>query len=260
MRVTSPAPAFVLRRRGVDLRFRFARLAERARVAPDYVRVRVVGADLDGFGAASADDDHVRLFFPAEEVDTVEAMREAPSREFTPLAWGGAGADAWLDLEFVVHGDVGVAGVWADTAPIGALIGIGGPRGTIEIDGSPDAWLIAADETAIAQVRRYCRRMPTASAGRILVEVADAAHEPAIDSPVPVEFVHRGADAPGQALARRLDALDAADRPDGDVFVFIAAEQAIVKAGRALALDRWGLDPERIVIKGYWRAEEHDAP
>ncbi|MDQ1128919.1 siderophore-interacting protein [Microbacterium sp. SORGH_AS_0888] len=257
--MTLPTPRFTLERHPLDLRFRFARLVERVSLSPDYVRLRVGGGDLEGFGAASADDDHVRLFFPSEDVDTVDAMRAQPSREFTPLAWGGSGERAWLDLEFALHGDDGVAGVWAATAPIGAQIGVGGPRGTIAIDGEPDAWFLAADETAIAQVRRYCRRMSPSSTGRVLIEVADAARELAIESPVPVEFVHRGADAPGSALIRRLEALDAVDRPGGDVFVFVAAEQSIVRTGRALALERWGLDAEKVVIKGYWKSEETGA-
>lgn len=254
--MTLQAQPFTLERSPVDLRFRFARLRERTVIAPDYVRVRVVGADLEGFGAHSGDDDHVRLFFPPAEVDTVEAMREAPSREFTPLAWGGSGDDAWLDLEFAVHGDVGVAGVWAANAPIGAQLGIGGPRGTLRIAGDPDARLLVADETAIAQVRRYAARIHPSSNARIVIEVPDAAHEVAIETAAPVEFVHRGTDAAGTALVAWLDAQGADARPAGDVFVFVAAEQQVVKAGRALAVERWGLDSDRIVVKGYWKADE----
>ncbi|WP_341769733.1 hypothetical protein [Agromyces protaetiae] len=29
-----------------------------------------------------------------------------------------------------------------------------------------------------------------------------------------------------------------------------------MKPGRALVLDRWGLDPEHVVVKGYWRRGE----
>ena len=57
-------------------------------------------------------------------------------------------------------------------------------------------------------------------------------------------------------LSARLDALTSADRPHGDVFAFIAAEQSIVRSGRALAIERWGLDADRIVVKGYWKRGE----
>ncbi|GAA4779939.1 siderophore-interacting protein [Microbacterium gilvum] len=247
--------SFSLERSRLDLRFRFTTLVSREWIGPDYVRVRVQGDDLRGFGEGSGHDDHIRIFFPDDAPETVEEMREAPSREFTPLSWG----DDWLDLEFAVHGDEGVAGVWAANAPIGSLLGVGGPRGTVTVSGAPGGWLLAGDETAIPQIRRYAAAIPVGADARILVEVADAAHEVAIDAPVDVEYVLRDGAAPTTALIGRLDALTAGDRPAGDVFAFIAAEQAVVKPGRALAVDRWGLDPDRIVVKGYWKADETGA-
>lgn len=251
----SPATRFALERTRVDLRFRFTTLVAREWIAPDYVRVRVQGEELTGFGEGLGHDDHIRIFFPGGVPTSVEEMREAPSREFTPLQWG----DDWLDLEFAVHGDEGVAGVWAANAPLGSLLGVGGPRGTLRLDGAPDAWLLVGDETAIPQIRRYAAAIPDGASARILVEVADAAHEVAIDAPVSVEYVHRDGARPTAALIARLEQLTEADRPEGDVFAFIAAEQSIVKAGRALAVDRWGLDSERVVIKGYWKSEESGA-
>uniref|UniRef100_UPI0013E298CB siderophore-interacting protein n=1 Tax=Microbacterium sp. CPCC 204701 TaxID=2493084 RepID=UPI0013E298CB len=124
--------------------------------------------------------------------------------------------------------------------------------------GRPDAWLLAGDETAVPAMRRFARSMDADAVGRVFVEVTDAAHELPIDAPagVVVEQVHRR-DAPaGSALATRLDALSAAERPEGSVFGFVAAEQSIVRPGRALLLDRWGLDPAGVTIKGYWKRGE----
>ncbi|MDR2996662.1 MAG: siderophore-interacting protein, partial [Microbacterium sp.] len=109
--MTSPivkSSGFQLERRGLDLRFRSVTLASRERIAPDYVRVRLTGSDLAGFASLGCDD-HMRLFFPAGPVSSVEEMRAAPSREYTPLAWG----EDWLEVEFAVHGDEGVAARWA---------------------------------------------------------------------------------------------------------------------------------------------------
>ncbi|MFI8593184.1 siderophore-interacting protein [Microbacterium sp. NPDC078428] len=260
MSTSNPATAaFSLARRPLDLRFRRAALVSRERLAPHYVRVRLQGEQLRDFVSLGADD-HIRVFFPAAPVETVEEMRAAPSREYTPLAWG----DDWLDLEFVVHGPHGVAGVWADTAPLGSEAGVGGPRGSMVIEGRPDAWFLAGDETAIPAVRRFCAQMDEDAAGRVVLEVPGAAHEVSIEAPagVAVEYVHRGAEAPGSALIERLDAVAAAERPAGDVFGFVAAEQSVVRSGRALLLDRWGLDAEQIVVKGYWKRDsaEYHAP
>ncbi|WP_345751406.1 siderophore-interacting protein [Microbacterium rhizophilus] len=250
--------AFTLEREPLELRFRFGALASREWITADYVRVRVEGADLVGFGS-NGHDDHIRIFLPdpaASVPTTVEEMRAAPSREFTPLRWGVDGDTGWLDLEFAVHGDEGVAGVWAATAPLGSSIGVGGPRGSLRIAGAPDAWLLAGDETAIPQIRRYAALIPAGAAATILIEVADAEHEVAIDGPVPVEYIHRGDRPAGSALNLRLEAIAADERPAGDVFAFVAAEQAIVKTGRALLVERWALEPDRIVVKGYWKRGE----
>ncbi|WP_333783469.1 SIP domain-containing protein [Microbacterium albipurpureum] len=37
---------------------------------------------------------------------------------------------------------------------------------------------------------------------------------------------------------------------------FIAAEQSIVKPGRELLLERWGVPADQTVIKGYWKRGE----
>ena len=77
----------------------------------------------------------------------------------------------------------------------------------------------------------------------------------AVDAPVEVEWLHRG-DAPaGSALIAFLDGLGSADAVGDDPFCFIAAEQSVVKPGRAL-LARWGVDAAQAVVKGYWKRGE----
>lgn len=249
---------FALEPRDLELTFRRVTLARREWLTPSYVRVRLQGAELGGFASLGADD-HLRIFFPERDPRSADELRAAPSREYTPLAWG----DDWLELEFAVHGDpnlgtAGIAAAWAAVAPLGAKAGIGGPRGSKVLVGRPDAWLLAGDETAVPAMRRFAQQMDPTAVGRILVEVTDAAHELPIGSPagVVVEQVHRGRRAAGSALAARLDAIGADERPEGSVFGFVAAEQSIVKPGRALLLDRWGLEADRVIVKGYWKRGE----
>jgi len=252
---TTRTPSFRLDRRGLDLRFRTVRLAARQWITPSYVRIRLEGANLRGFDSPGSDD-HIRVFFPESPPASVAELRAAPSREYTPLAWDGD--DGWLDLEFALHGADGVAAPWAESAEIGALAGIGGPRGSMTITGRPDGWLLAGDETAVPAMRRFAHLMDADAVGRILVEVSGADHELAIDAPagVIVEQIHRGTAPSGTVLSARLDELTADDRPAGSVFGFVAAEQSIVKSGRALLRERWGLDAESVVVKGYWKRDE----
>ncbi len=256
--MTTPTAAtthddFRLERRMLELRFRRVRLAAREFLTPGYVRIRLEGDELHGFQSLGADD-HIRMFFPDGDVDSVEQLRAAPSREYTPLEWG----DGWLDLEFAIHGDEGVAAPWAATAPLGSPAGVGGPRGSKVLVGRPDAWFLAGDETAVPAIRRWVGLMDPDAVGRVLVEVPDRAHELPIAAPagVVVEQVHRHMRPSGAALIDRIETLGAADRPDGSVFGFVAAEHAIVKPARALLLDRWGLDLDHIAVRGYWKRGE----
>ncbi|MBO9625661.1 MAG: siderophore-interacting protein [Microbacterium sp.] len=239
---------FSIERRGLDLRFRMVTLSAREWLAPDFVRVRLTGADLEGFQSLGADD-HMRLFFPAGPVDSVEELRASPSREYTPLAWG----EDWLDVEFAVHGDEGVAAPWAASAPLGSQIGVGGPRGSAVLTGTPGSWLLVGDETAIPAIRRFAALIPVGAPARIVIETVSAGRELDIDAPVDVEWLHRGDDPSGSALISFVDGLT--DAVGADPFVFIAAEQSIVKPGRAL-LARWGVDTANAVVKGYWKRGE----
>lgn len=248
--MTDVQPGYTIERRGLDLRFRTVTLSEREWLAPNYVRVRLTGTELEGFTSLGSDD-HMRLFFPSGAVSSVEEMRASPNREYTPLAWG----EDWLDVEFAVHGDAGVAAPWAATAPIGSSIGVGGPRGSAVITGTPGSWLLVGDETAIPAIRRFAALIPAGVPARIVVEVAAPADEVAIDAPVDVEWLHRGDAAAGSALIAFLEGLGEADAVGEDPFCFIAAEQAIVKPGRAL-LARWGVDVSKAVVKGYWKRGE----
>jgi NADPH-dependent ferric siderophore reductase len=241
--------SFSLERQPLELQFRTVALIAREQLAPDYVRVRLEGDDLFGFDSLGSDD-HMRLFFPSEMPDTVEELRAAPSREYTPLVWG----DNWLEVEFAVHGDEGVAAVWAVGAPIGSKIGVGGPRGSAVIIGTPGSWLLVGDETAIPAIRRFAALIGDQPA-RIVIEVQGAEGEIDITAPVDIEWLHRG-DAPaGSALIAFVEGLTETDVVGADPFVFIAAEQQIVKPGRAL-LQRWGVDPKQAVVKGYWKRGE----
>ncbi|MEJ1154874.1 siderophore-interacting protein [Microbacterium marmarense] len=251
--------AFTFAMHGFDLRFRKVALVHREWLTDSYVRVRLQGDQLRGFDSRGSDD-HVRVFFPDGDPETVDELRAAPSREYTPLFWG----DDWLELEFAVHSGAGIGGPWAATAQLGSIAGVGGPRGSKVLEGQPDAWFLAGDETAVPAIRRFVQLMPATATGHILVEVPDASRELSIDVPVGVTVrqVHRGDAAPSAPLIARLEELTAADRPNNAVLGFIAAEQSVVKPGRALLLDRWGLDADSVIVKGYWKRGdiEYHAP
>ena len=88
--------SFSLEREWLELRFRAARLTDRYFATESYVRIRVEGDDLAGFGEIAGSDDHIRIFLPPYDaaesptaaLPSVDELRACPSREFTPVEWG----------------------------------------------------------------------------------------------------------------------------------------------------------------------------
>ncbi|SFT47427.1 NADPH-dependent ferric siderophore reductase, contains FAD-binding and SIP domains [Geodermatophilus amargosae] len=157
-----------------------------------------------------------------------------------------------VDVDFVLHGD-GPAAAWAGAAAPGALLGVAGsgalgdrPAGTL---------LLAGDETALPAISRILAAADPASRGVALVEVAGPEEEQTLARPpgVEVRWLHRGGTPPGESTLLA-DAVAALDRPAGDdVFAWVAAESAAVRAVRADLRSRWGLTRAQHHAIGYWR-------
>lgn len=217
-------------------------------LTPTYRRIRLDG-DFAGFDSLGADD-HLRIIFVPEGLGDLDPsnLREYESREYTPVAWTASS----LTLDFVIHAETdGPATRWAQNAVEGAVAAIGGPRGSLVIEGRPEWWLLAGDRTALPAIRRHL----AAVAPGVPVDVIVIAEDPADEQPLA---------SPGElsvTWVRSLDALlatlEALPARSGDGFAFVAAEQAVVKPARA-ALSARGVDLERAVVKGYWKRGEDE--
>ena len=157
-----------------------------------------------------------------------------------------------VEIDFVLHGD-GPAAAWAAAAEPGALLAVAGsgPLG----DRPAGELLLAGDETALPAISRILAAADTGSRGLALVEVADAAEEQPLPAPAGMEvrWLHRGATRPGESTLLA-DAVAGLARPTGaDLFAWVAAESAAVRAVRADLRGRWGLGRAQHHAIGYWR-------
>ena len=87
------------------------------------------------------------------------------------------------------------------------------------------------------------------------MEVADATEEQPLPAPqgVEVRWLHRNGTPPGEGTLLA-DAVAALDRPEGeDLFAWVAAESAAVRAVRADLRGRWRLGRAQHHAIGYWR-------
>ncbi|MCX4979831.1 siderophore-interacting protein [Streptomyces sp. NBC_00572] len=244
-----------------------ARVVRTERITPHMVRVVLGGAGLDAFEVGAYSDHYVKLLFAPEGVaypepfDMDRIREEFPreqwptTRTYTVRAWDPVHRE--LTIDFVVHGDEGLAGPWAARAQAGDTMRFLGPGGGYTPDPAADWHLLAGDESALPAIAVALERLPAGARVHAFVEISDAAEEQkfATEDGVHVTWLHRGDRPAGEAL---VEAVQTLDFPAGDVHAFVHGEAGFVKdLRRHLRLDR-EIPRERLSISGYWRQGKSD--
>ncbi|WP_026252947.1 siderophore-interacting protein [Streptomyces sp. PsTaAH-124] len=237
-----------------------ARVVRTERLTPHMQRVVLGGEELAGFAADTCTDHYVKLLFPApgvtypEPFDLQRVREEFPpeqwpvTRTYTVRAWDAEHRE--LTIDFVVHGDEGLAGPWSLRVRPGDVVRFMGPGGAYAPDPTADWHLLAGDESALPAIARSLEAMPPGVTAHAFVEVSGPEEEQKIDSDVEVVWLHRGERPVGEALAEAVRALDF---PAGRVQAFVHGEAAFVKDLRRLLRVEYGIPREDLSISGYWR-------
>ncbi|GAA0419813.1 siderophore-interacting protein [Streptomyces luteireticuli] len=234
-------------------------------LSPHMVRVVLGGEGLDAFGAGAHTDHYVKLLFPLEgvaypepfDIDAVRA--EFPrdqwprTRTYTVRSFERPASE--LAIDFVVHGDEGLAGPWAAAAEPGTELLFQGPGGAYSPDPAADWHLLAGDESALPAIGAALERLSDEAPDAVVhafVEIADPGEEQKLDLAPGIEitWLHRGTAPVGRKL---VEAVRTLGFPDGDVHAFVHGEAGFVKElRRHLRLER-EIPRERLSISGYWR-------
>uniref|UniRef100_A0A942YAQ4 Siderophore-interacting protein n=1 Tax=Neobacillus citreus TaxID=2833578 RepID=A0A942YAQ4_9BACI len=246
------------------------------RLSPHMVRVHLGGPAFDDFVAAAPDrlgmtDKYVKLLlakpglgleppYDLEALRTELPKQDRPARRtYTVRAVDHAAKT--IAIDFVVHGDEGLAGPWAASAAPGDRIALNGPGGGYAPSSDPAVThVLLADDSALPAVASALEAMDASATGVALVEVAGPADEQPIVHPsgVALRWLHRDAAGaqPGTLLLDEARALPRASRP---VQVFAHGERTAMKAIRRLLQDEWGLEKAEMSLSAYWalgRAED----
>jgi NADPH-dependent ferric siderophore reductase len=242
---------------------RVAEVVRTSRVTPHMIRVVLGGAGLAGFPAGAFTDQYVKLQFPppgapyTAPYDVEQVRAEWPpelwpvTRTYTVRAWDAVAGE--LTLDFVHHGDEGVAGPWAAGARPGDRIQLMGPGGAYAPHPDAEWHLLAGDEAALPAIAATLERLPAGTRALVFAEVAGAEEEQAelvASDGLELTWVHRGDAAPGEALVA---AVRAVELPAGTGHVFVHGEAGAVRELRRHLRATRGLDPQFTSISGYWR-------
>ena len=218
-------------------------------LTPMLTRIVFGGDGLAGFELGEFTDHYVKLQFPREGAPEDERPKV---RTYTVRDWDAE--RGLLTIDFVVHGDEGIAGPWAAAAQVGDTLGLRGPGGGYAPDPDADWHLLAGDTSVIPAISASLPAIPAGAPVHVFVQVHGVEEQVELDSPgaLEVHWIHSDAD---EAMAEALAALDF---PAGTPHVFLHGEATSVRlARRHLVVDR-EVPAERLSASGYWKRQLTD--
>ncbi|WP_023589534.1 siderophore-interacting protein [Streptomyces thermolilacinus] len=244
-----------------------ARVVRAERIAPHMVRIVLGGDGLDAFATSGLTDHYVKILFAPEGVTypepfDLERIREELPRDqwpaqrtYTVRAWNPVQRE--LTIDFVVHGDEGLAGPWAARARVGETVRFLGPGGGYAPDPAADWHLLVGDESALPAIAAALEGLPEGAVAHAFIEVDGEDDELKIAAPAGAEvrWLPRRGRPVGQAL---VEAVRGLDFPEGTVHAFVHGEAGAVRELRRHLRTERGIPLERLSISGYWRLGKSD--
>ncbi|WP_291882318.1 siderophore-interacting protein [Cellulomonas sp.] len=218
------------------------------RLCPSVLRLTFTGDDLDRF-ADNGFDQRIKFFLPLDcgytelldlraSDDWYGRWRSLPDERRHPIrtytARGVRPARREVDVDVVLHGDLGPASRWALGATVGdELVILGpnadavGPHGGVDFvpPARTDRLLIAGDETALPAIAGILERLPADARGEALIEMPSSEDRLPLVAPsgVTVRWYGRDGRAHGSLLVPAVQAAAArmlpgqAPAPDVDL-------------------------------------------
>lgn len=240
------------------------------RLSPHMVRLTLGGEGFSQFRDKDATDRYIKLLFadPALGLTPpydLDALRETLPMEKMPVrrTYTVRSVDheaGTLDVDFVVHGEDGLAGPWAAAAQVGDVVTFNGPGGMHQPDPSADWHLLAGDESALPAIAATLEAMPAEAQGVALIEVEGPDDELELTAPegIKVRWLHRGQPFTPETTILAREVMEVEWR-EGAVQVFAHGEREMVKDLRRYLSDVRGVDRRAMSLSAYWaygRAEE----
>ncbi|GAA3564260.1 siderophore-interacting protein [Microlunatus spumicola] len=231
-------------------------------LSPSMVRIGFTGPDLDVMRDLPYSDHYIKMLFPPagapyawpfdpEQVKAEHAPEHWPiTRTYTVRSYDEL--TGTMAVDFVVHGDEGIAGPWARRVKPGAEIGFYGPGGAFTPDLAADAHLMIGDEAALPAIAASLERLPRDARAHVFLEIEEDDCRQPVAGPdgLHLTWVARGDRPHGEALA---EAVRAARLPEGCLSIFVHGNAYMVRDLRRYLCAERGTTRSAISMSGYWR-------
>ena len=232
-------------------------VVRREQLSAHLVRIVLAGDEFDDFVTNDSTDKYVKIYFAKPELgltapfdltelratlapDDLPVTRTYTVRDVDPEA-------RTLTIDFVVHGDTGLAGPWANAAQPGDLLTLSGPGGGYAPDPASDWHLFAGDQSALPAIASALTALPATASGLAFIHVPDASEVLPLETPPAVQVRWLFGDDPA-ILVREVDA---APWLPGRPQIFAHGERSAMKGLREVFAGR-GVHKSELSLSGYW--------
>ncbi|WP_426225259.1 siderophore-interacting protein [Pseudarthrobacter sp. DSP2-3-2b1] len=235
----------------------------REQLSPHMVRIIAGGDGFADFVNNSFVDRYIKIVFPQPGVAYAQPLNLWTIRETMPRAqwpftrtytvrWVNVEANE-LAIDFVIHGDEGLAGPWAAAAQPGDGFTFTGPGGAYNPSPDADWYLFAGDEAALPAIAASIETLPAEARGLAFLEVDSEADIQPIAAPpgIQVSWLFRNG-VPAGDSGLLVSAVAEAQWLDGRVDVFAHGERGYMKALRDVLFVQRGLERSQVSLSGYW--------
>jgi NADPH-dependent ferric siderophore reductase len=240
------------------------RVLRKEQLTPHMIRIVAGGEGLGTFTPNGLTDAYVKIIIPLpgvaypEPFDMETIRAELPReqwpkmRSYTVRSYDQGAQEVAID--FVYHGDEGLAGPWAAAAKPGDELLLSGPGGGYAPGDEADWHLLVGDESALPAIAASLEAIPEGAPVHAFILVADESEEQplATKGDAQITWLHRSA---GGDLA---EAVRECAFRDGVAQAFVHGEAGFVRELRRYLLDERGVRKDLLSISGYWRYGKDD--
>jgi NADPH-dependent ferric siderophore reductase len=230
-------------------------------LSPPTVRITAGGPGFEALRMNEFTDKYAKIIFADPGLGLtppydLAALRESlpPARRPVTRTYTLRRADVrrqQLAIDFVVHGDEGIAAPWAARAEPGDVLTLSGAGGAYRPDPGGDWHLFAGDESALPAICSALEALPGAARGVAYLETCDPGQYLDVTPPSGMEVIWLHRPQPGSQPRLLADALVAGPWLPGRADVFAHGERESMKAVRSALKARLG-DGDQLSLSGYW--------
>ncbi|QGU07137.1 Vibriobactin utilization protein ViuB [Corynebacterium occultum] len=231
------------------------------RLTPDLVRISFDSPGIKGRELPFTDH-YLKLLFVPEEADyswpyNLAEIKESLPRNLHPVTRTYTfrhvdTAAGTFEVDFVTHGDEGLAGPWAKHAKEGDVIAFLGPGGAWGPEDTYEHFVLVGDESAAPAIARALEELPAGATAAAYIEVADEHSHFEMPEAAGVEltWVHRDGATHGHQLS---EVVRGAGIPTQRTAWFVHGVAEMLKEMRRFLFFDNEVAKEDVSISGYWR-------